>query len=163
VAYDSFSQDFFAGQLPFNTSNAGPVFNGIGTRPILFANAPDMKALQVSPAPCGLGQIPVPGTSSPTCTGPVFTDFTASDVFTVSGGKFGVVNQFESSASSSYHSLQARLSVRNLHGLSSALNYTYSHSIDSASDGQDYVPNAALPDNSFSAKSNRGNSNFDAR
>ena len=226
VAYDSFSQDFFAGQLPFNTSNAGPVFNGIGTRPILFANAPDMKALQVSPAPCGLGQIPVPGTSSPTCTGPVFTDFTASDVFTVSqklrtpyvqnynlnleqqlgartaatigyvgsqgrklfrfrdinqpnpltgvrpfdlgpftpsGGKFGVVNQFESSASSAYHSLQARLSVRNLHGLSSALNYTYSHSIDSASDGQDYVPNAALPDNSFSAKSNRGNSNFDAR
>jgi hypothetical protein len=226
VAYDSFSQDFFAGQLPFNTSNAGPAFNSVGARPILFANSPDKNALVVNPAPCGVGQIPVPGTSSLTCTGPVFSDFTASDVFTVgqklrtpyvqnynlnleqqlgaktaatiayvgsqgrklfrfrdinqptpltgvrpfdlgpftpSGTKFGVVNQFESSASSAYNSLQARLSVRNLHGLSSALNYTYSHSIDTASDGQDYVPNAAVPDNSFSARSNRGNSNFDAR
>ena len=226
LAYDSFSQDFFAGQLPFNTFNAGPAFNSVGARPILFANSPDKNALVVNPAPCGVGQIPVPGTSSLTCTGPVFSEFTASDVFTVdqklrtpyvqnynlnleqqlgartaatiayvgsqgrklfrlrdinqpnpltgvrpfdlgpftpSGTKFGVVNQFESSASSAYNSLQARLSVRNLHGLSSALNYTYSHSIDTASDGQDYVPNAALPDNSFSSRSNRGNSNFDAR
>jgi hypothetical protein len=226
LMYDAFSQDLFAGQLPFNTSNAGPLFNGTGTRPILFANSPDAKALVVTPAPCGTNQITVPGTSTGLCTGPVFSTFTANDVFTVaqnlrtpyvqnynlnieqqlgartaltvgyvgskgrklfrfrdinqpnglsgvrpfdlgpftpSGTRFGVVNQLESAASSGYNSLQARLSVRSLHGLASALNYTYSHSLDTASDGQDYVPNAALPDNSFNPQGNRGNSNFDAR
>jgi hypothetical protein len=225
LAYDSFSQDFFAGQLPFNTNNAGPAFNGVGPRPILFANSPDANALVVTPGPCLSNQIAVPGTSNG-CTGPIFSSFGATDVFTVSqkmrtpyvqnynlniehqlgnntalmvgyvgsagrklfrfrdinqvnpftgvrpfdlgpftstGEKFGVVNQFESSATSAYNSLQARLSVRDLHGFTSIINYTYSHSIDTASDGQDYVPNAALPDNSYNPAGERGNSNFDAR
>src|SRR5215467_12285534 len=32
--YDAFSQDFFAGQLPFNTFNPGPAFNPVGPSPI---------------------------------------------------------------------------------------------------------------------------------
>src|SRR5882672_10303289 len=36
--YDAFSQDFFAGQLPFNTFNPGPAFNPIGPSPILFGS-----------------------------------------------------------------------------------------------------------------------------
>jgi hypothetical protein len=83
--------------------------------------------------------------------------------FTSTGEKFGIVNEFESSATSAYNSVQARLSVRDLHGFTSIINYTYSHSIDTASDGQDYVPNAALPDNSYNPAGERGNSNFDAR
>src|SRR4030095_1021762 len=35
--YDAFSQDFFAGQLPFNTFNPGPAFNPVGSSPILFS------------------------------------------------------------------------------------------------------------------------------
>ena len=43
------------------------------------------------------------------------------------------------------------------------INYTWSHSIDNASDGQDYVANATQPDNSYRADLERGNSNFDNR
>ena len=50
------------------------------------------------------------------------------------------VNQFQLSASSSYHSLQASLRFRDWHRLSSSVNYTWSHSIDNASDGQDTFP-----------------------
>ena len=34
--YDSFSQDFFVGQLPFNTFNPGTAYNPIGPSAILF-------------------------------------------------------------------------------------------------------------------------------
>ena len=69
----------------------------------------------------------------------------------------------ESAANSSYNSLQASWRINNWHGLSSTLNYTWSHSIDDASDGEDYVPNAAQPTDSTNLGSNRGNSNFDIR
>jgi Carboxypeptidase regulatory-like domain/TonB dependent receptor len=69
----------------------------------------------------------------------------------------------ESAASSNYNSLQASWRINGWHGLTSILNYTWSHSIDDASDGEDYVPNAAQPTNSTNLSSNRGNSNFDVR
>jgi hypothetical protein len=43
------------------------------------------------------------------------------------------------------------------------LNYVYSHSIDNASDSEDFIPNAAQPNNSLAPKLDRGNSNFDIR
>jgi Carboxypeptidase regulatory-like domain len=70
---------------------------------------------------------------------------------------------FESAANSSYNALQTSLRVDNWHGVTSSLNYTWSHSIDDASDGEDYVPNAAQPTDSTNINSNRGNSNFDVR
>jgi Carboxypeptidase regulatory-like domain/TonB-dependent Receptor Plug Domain len=77
---------------------------------------------------------------------------------------FNYVNYEESSANSNYNALQASLRVNDWHGLTSSLNYTWSHSIDDASDGEDYVPNASQPDNSQAPiGSNRGNSNFDVR
>lgn len=196
--YDAFSQDFFVGQLPFNTFNSGPAYNGIGPNAITFSFSP---AAVIQPT------VPVfaPGT------------FGATDVFTVdqrlrtpyiqvynlnvqqqlsksialevgyvgSAGRklfryrdinqinpatgavafpsLGFVNQFESSASSNYNSLQASLRLRNWHGFTSNVSYTYSHSIDNASDGQDYVPNATQPDNSFRPDRERASSNFDMR
>jgi len=191
--YDAFSQDFFAGQLPYNTFNPGPAFNTI--------------AFNYSPNPIVAGQ-------------PVFNaaDYSASDVFTVAqnlrtpyiqnynlnleheitngvGVEVGYVgsqgrklarfldlnqvnppgsgivaypnhvyvNQFQSSAASNYNSLQASLKLRNYHGLNSTVNFTWAHSIDNASDGQDYVPNASQPDNSFNPAAERANSNFDMR
>jgi hypothetical protein len=198
VYYDAFSQDFFVGQLPFNTFNSGPAYNGIG---------PDAITFSFSPA------------AVLSTTAPVFdpSTFAATDVFTVdqkirtpyvqnynlnlqqelarkvvlqlgyvgSAGRklfryidinqvnpatgtvafpsLGFVNQFQSSASSNYNSLQASLIFREWHRLSSTINYTYSHSIDNASDGQDYVPNATQPDNSFRPDLERASSNFDMR
>src|SRR5208282_835423 len=76
---------------------------------------------------------------------------------------FGYINQFQSSASSSYNSLQAVLTMKSWHGLTSSVNYTWSHSIDNASDGLDFVPQASQPDNSYRPDLERGNSNFDVR
>jgi len=73
------------------------------------------------------------------------------------------LNQLESSASSQYNALQASFSQRNWHGLTQQITYTWSHSIDDASDGQDFVPNAAQPNDSTNARAEKGNSNFDVR
>jgi hypothetical protein len=73
-------------------------------------------------------------------------------------------NYEETSANSNYNSLQTSWRIDNWHGVTSTLNYTWSHSIDDASDGEDYVPNASQPDNSQALiRFNRGNSNFDVR
>jgi hypothetical protein len=196
--YDSFSQDFFVGQLPFNTFNPGPAYNGIGADAITFSFSPAATIAS------GV-RVFAPAT------------FSATDVFTVdqktrtpyihvynvnvqqelarnvalevgyvgSAGRklfryrdlnqvnpatgavafpaLVYVNQFESTATSNYKSLQASLQIRNWHRLTSTLNYTWSHSTDNASDGQDYVPNATQPDNSFAPNRERADSNFDMR
>lgn len=69
----------------------------------------------------------------------------------------------ESAANSNYNALQTSLRIDNWHGLTTGLNFTWSHSIDTASDGEDYVPNAAQPTDSTNAAANRANSNFDIR
>jgi hypothetical protein len=76
---------------------------------------------------------------------------------------FGYINQFESTAWSAYNALQLTLKMRSWHGLTSQVNYTWSHSLDNASDGEDYVPNASQPDNSFNPRAEKANSNFDRR
>jgi hypothetical protein len=73
------------------------------------------------------------------------------------------INQIETSALSNYNSAQASLKVQGWRGLTSTLNYTWAHSIDDASDGLDFVPNAAMPDNSFNPHADRASSNFDVR
>ena len=205
--YDSFSQDFFVGQLPFNTFNPGPAYNPVGPSAILFSfsTVPQIE----------------PGVS-------IYTDFLDSDVFAVdrnlrtpyvqnynfniqrelfsngvlevgyvgsngtklfryrdinqppnpavttarpfdngpfapSGGTFFYVNHLETSANSNYNALQASFTIRNRRGWSSTVNYNWSHSIDNASDGQDYVANATQPDDSFRSDHERANSNFDSR
>jgi hypothetical protein len=76
---------------------------------------------------------------------------------------FNIINNFESTANSNYNAMQVNLKLRNMHGLSSQVNYTWSHSIDTASDGEDYVPNAAQPDDSYNPAAEKANSNFDSR
>jgi hypothetical protein len=205
--YDAFSQDFFVGQLPFNTFNPGPAYNPVGAAPILFSFS-TVERIQ-------------PGV-------PIFTDFLDSDVFAVdrhirtpyvqnynlniqqelfknvvfqigyvgskgtklfryrdinqpvnpaastarpfdngpfapSGGTFFYVNHLETTANSNYNALQTSLALRERKGITSTINYTWSHSIDNASDGQDYVANATQPDNSFRPDQERASSNFDTR
>ncbi len=76
---------------------------------------------------------------------------------------FFYINQEESKASSTYHSLQTSLRITGWHGLTSSVNYVWSHSIDDASDSEDFIPNAAQPNDSTRPRLDRGNSNFDIR
>jgi len=73
------------------------------------------------------------------------------------------VNEVETGANSNYNSLQVSLTQRNWHRFNNQISYTWSHSIDTASDGQDYVPNASQPDDSTNPGGNKGPSNFDVR
>lgn len=77
---------------------------------------------------------------------------------------FFYINWQESSANSAYQALQTSFRINGWRGITSTVNYTWSHSIDDASDGEDYVPNAAQPNDSTAPiRNNRGNSNFDVR
>ncbi len=73
------------------------------------------------------------------------------------------INMQESAASSTYHALQTTLRLNTWHGLSSQVNYTWSHSIDDASDSEDFSPNQAQPTNSWNPAGDRGNSSFDIK
>src|SRR5262252_985627 len=207
IFYDAYSQDFFTGQLPFNTFNPGPAYNPIGKSPILFsfstvstiqAGVPIFNGFSDSDAFIvdrnirtpyvqnynlniqqelfknavvqvgyvgsngtklfryrDINQPPDPAAS----TARVFDN----GPFAPSGGTFFYVNQIETTAHSNYNALQASFTIRDKHGVSTSVNYTWSHSIDNASDGQDYVANATQPENSHRVDQEKASSNFDNR
>ncbi len=77
--------------------------------------------------------------------------------------QFDEINTIESRASSNYHSLQARLQQRLTAGFSMLASYTWSKSIDDASN---FFPSAGdpnFPQNSYDLRAERGRSNFDVR
>ena len=78
-------------------------------------------------------------------------------------GNFFYLNQEKSSANSGYHGLQVSLRMNSWHGLTSQANFVWSHSIDTASDLEDFIPNQAQPQNSTIPSGDRGNSSFDIR
>jgi len=80
-----------------------------------------------------------------------------------SNPSFFYLNYLESSANSNYNSLQTSFRINDWHGLTTTVNYTWSHSIDDASDSWEYVPNASTPNETYAIHPNRGNSNFDVR
>jgi hypothetical protein len=73
------------------------------------------------------------------------------------------INQLQANARSNYNSLQTSLRVNNWRGITSIVNYVWSHSLDTASDSFDFVPNAAQPNDSNRPNLEYGNSNFDIR
>ena len=73
------------------------------------------------------------------------------------------INLQEAKANSIYHALQASLKMNGWHGLTSQLNFVWSHSIDDASDSEDFIPNQAQPQNSLNPAAEKGNSSFDLR
>jgi hypothetical protein len=76
---------------------------------------------------------------------------------------FFYLNQERSAANSLYNALQVSLRTSGWHGLTSQANYVWSHSIDTASDLEDFEPNQAQPQNSTFPAGDRGNSSFDIR
>ena len=73
------------------------------------------------------------------------------------------LDQEKSSANSIYHALQTSLKVSGWHGLTTQANFVWSHSIDTASDLEEFLPNQAQPQNSTIPAGDRGNSSFDIR
>jgi outer membrane receptor protein involved in Fe transport len=73
------------------------------------------------------------------------------------------INQLQANAKSNYNSLQTSFRVNNWRGITSIVNYVWSHSLDTASDSFDFVPNAAQPNDSNRPNLEYGNSNFDIR
>jgi len=70
------------------------------------------------------------------------------------------VMQENSTGSSNYNSLQASLRITNWRGFTSIVNYVWSKSLDNSSDGEDFEPNAAQPNNSTAPQLEYGPSNF---
>lgn len=89
--------------------------------------------------------------------GNTFTVQQASRPYFSQYPNFGIINQINSAASSSYNSLQATLRSASWRGLTSQFNYTWSHNLDDSS-----VFNV-LPQNSADLKGDWGNANYDIR
>jgi len=77
--------------------------------------------------------------------------------------RFDDINLLESRANSNYNALQVRFQQRLVRGLSSLLSYTWSKSIDDASNFFSSAGDPNFPQNSYDVAAERGRSNFDVR
>ncbi|MGO9864228.1 MAG: TonB-dependent receptor domain-containing protein [Terriglobales bacterium] len=68
--------------------------------------------------------------------------------------------QENSTGKSNYNALQTSFRINGWHGVTSALNFVWSHSLDNSSDGEDFEPNAAQPNDSNNPQLEYGPSNF---
>jgi hypothetical protein len=77
---------------------------------------------------------------------------------------YGKIDSLSPVSASTYHALQATVRVRGWHELSGFTGYTWSKSLDDASDGIDFnFSTVAFPQNSFNLHAEHGPSNFDTR
>jgi len=77
---------------------------------------------------------------------------------------YNAIDSLSPVSNSSYNAFQATVRSRNWHGLSGFAGYTFSKSLDDASDGIDYnFATVAFPQNGFDLAADRGPSNFDTR
>ena len=68
--------------------------------------------------------------------------------------------QEKSTGKSNYNSLQVSFKVNGWHGITSVANYVFSKSLDNSSDLEDFVVNAAQPQDSNNPQAEKGPSNF---
>jgi len=92
--------------------------------------------------------LPNASESPDTTTRPYYTQFPS----------FGVIDEMRSNLGSIYHSLQTSLRVQSWHGLTSQLNYTWSHALDYETGLLPY-----LPQDPTNEKAEYGNSDYDVR
>ncbi len=111
----------------------------VGSKGTKLLTARDINQPQPSVLPPGLPFVPRPD--------PCFDD----------------VNLLESRANSNYHALQARYQQRLARGFSGLVSYTWSKSIDDASNFFSSAGDPNFPQNSFNVAAERGRSNFDVR
>ncbi len=77
-------------------------------------------------------------------------------------GSFYIMKE-ESQARSNYNALQTSLKISRWRGITSQVNYTWSHAIDTASDSEDFEPNDGQPYDSTRPNLDYGSSSFDIR
>jgi hypothetical protein len=111
----------------------------VGSKGTKLLTARDINQPQPSALPPGLPFVPRP-------------DF-----------RFDDINLLESRANSNYNSLQARFQQRFSRGLTSLVSYTWSKSIDDASNFFSSAGDPNFPQNSYDTRAERGRSNFDVR
>jgi|CZLA01.1.fsa_nt_gi hypothetical protein len=120
-------------------------------------NQPTQAAIWSGDCP---DQTPVAPYTQP-CPGGKIQDFGAPRPFgnpTNTGAVY--IFQQKSTGKSNYHSLQISYKINGWHGVTSGLNYVYSKSLDNSSDGEDFVVNAAQPQDSNRPNLEYGPSNF---
>ena len=95
------------------------------------------------------------------CRAGTLQDF-GSGARPLAGNPYGAyyVLQENSTGKSNYNSLQTSLRVNGWHGVTSIVNYVWSKSLDNSSDGEDFEPNAAQPNDSTRPNLEYGPSNF---
>lgn len=77
---------------------------------------------------------------------------------------YGFMDEFATISASTYHAMQATLRLKNWHGLAGFAGYTWSKSLDDASDGIDFnFATVAIPQDSNNLAAEHGPSNFDTR
>ena len=92
------------------------------------------------------------------------TDWNEPDVTdTRPNPDFQAIDVLQPTSSSIYHALQTTLRIQNTHRMSGFAAYTWSKVLDDASDGIDFVPGAAFPQDPGNLKAERGPSTFDTR
>jgi hypothetical protein len=78
--------------------------------------------------------------------------------------QYAAVDVFSDSANSTYHGLQTTVRMQQFHGFSGFSTYTFSKSLDGASDGINFnFANAAFPQDSTNLAAEKGPSTFDTR
>jgi outer membrane receptor protein involved in Fe transport len=131
-----------------------------GHRLFRFFDINQPSAAQVFAADCPntpLSQIGQPCTADP---GAAIQDFTVPRRFPNAPDGTFYIFQENSTGKSNYNSLQLSLRVNRWHGFNSVVNYVWSRSIDNSSDGEDFVVNAAQPQDSNNPNAEKGPSNF---
>jgi hypothetical protein len=80
----------------------------------------------------------------------------------ITGNPYGstYLLQENSTGKSNYNALQLSLRITGWHGITSIANYAWSRSMDNSSDGEDFEPNAAQPNDSNNPQREYGPSNF---
>jgi hypothetical protein len=106
-----------------------------------------------------LGATPVPASGIQACPSGSIQDFGVPRNYGYPGGA-SYIFQENSTGASNYNSLQTSLKITNYHGFNSVVNYVWSKSLDNSSDGEDFIPNAAQPQNSTNPEAERGPSSF---
>ncbi|MGA2236852.1 MAG: TonB-dependent receptor [Terriglobales bacterium] len=76
---------------------------------------------------------------------------------------FGAIDLLTPISSSTYSALQATLRIQNNHRVSGFASYNWSKSLDDASDGIDFAPAVAFPQDPSNLKAEHGPSCFDTR
>jgi hypothetical protein len=113
-------------------------------------NQPNQATINAADCPSGLATCATTG---------AIQDFAVTRNYGFPAGAFYIFQQ-NSTGKSNYNSLQASLHVQNYHGFTSIVNYVWSKSLDNSSDGEDFIVNAAQPQDSNNPQHEYGPSNF---